>query len=89
MLSKKDREIIQTVSKKYNVKRVILFGSSVKNPETANDIDLAVEGLHNKYFFRYCGELYFKLSKPVDLVDLTIKSKFSKLIKEEGIVIYG
>lgn len=89
MISKEDKEKICTISKKYKVKKVLLFGSSL-NPNTeANDIDLAVEGVDDRDYFKYCGELLFGLSKPVDIIDLKTKSKFNDLIKAEGVLIYG
>lgn len=89
MLSQEDKEKICSISKKYKVKKVLLFGSSLEQGAEANDIDLAVEGVADKFFFTYCTELYFNLSKPVDLVDLTSKSKFNDLVRSEGVVIYG
>jgi predicted nucleotidyltransferase len=89
MLSKEEKDIICAISNKYKVKKVLLFGSSLEEGVTANDIDLAVEGVPRRDFFKFYGELYFNLSKPVDLVDLSTKSKFNDIIKTEGIVIYG
>lgn len=89
MLSKEDTKKICTISKKYNVKRVLLFGSSIDPNSEAKDIDLAVEGINGRDFFSYYSELYFGLSKPVDLVDLKNKNKFADLVRIEGLVIYG
>ena len=88
MLSKNDKEIINMISKKYSVKKVILFGSSLSNDDEAADIDLAVEGLDSGRFFEYYGELLFGLSKPVDVVDLSRKTRFTDYISRKGVVIY-
>ena len=40
-------------------------------------------------FYRYYGDLMFALSKPVDIIDLSVSSKFSSLIKQEGVFLYG
>ena len=88
LLSNNDKEIIIKLAKKYELKRVILFGSS-KDKLDSNDIDLAVEGLDPRVFFKFYWELYRDLSKPVDLIDLTVDCLFNELIKEEGLVIYG
>jgi hypothetical protein len=55
----------------------------------AHDIDLAVEGVSPKDFFRFYGDLMFALSKPVDVVDLSGQSKFLDLIRREGVPLYG
>jgi len=88
MISTEDRDKIRDISKKYNVKRVLLFGSSVNPDIDGNDIDLAIEGVEPKVFFKFYGELLFALSKPLDLVDLSRKSRFTEFIKRKGIVIY-
>jgi hypothetical protein len=54
-----------------------------------NDIDLAVEGIRPNVFFKFYGELLRSLSKPVDLVDLSRKSLFNRIIEEKGVKIYG
>ena len=89
MLEEKDKKIIQEISKKYHVKRVLLFGSSVDTTKESRDIDIAVEGISPMDFFQYYGEILFALSKPVDVIDLSGTSKFINLIKQEGVPIYG
>ncbi|KAA3617598.1 MAG: nucleotidyltransferase domain-containing protein [Calditrichaeota bacterium] len=89
MISNEDKEKIRAISKKYNVKKVLLFGSSIEPYTKANDIDLAVEGVEPRNFYKYCGELLFGLSKPVDVVDLSKKSRFTDFITRKGVVLYG
>ena len=89
MITEQDKKTIQEISKKYHAKRVLLFGSSVDSAKESHDIDLAVEGILPKDFFRYYGELLFALTKPVDIIDLSGASKFISLVKQEGISIYG
>ena len=89
MLSEIDKNTIQKISKKYHVKKVILFGSALYSKEESNDIDIGVEGLPYKDFFRYYGELILALSKPIDIIDLSGISKFIDMIKKEGTSIYG
>lgn len=89
MISDKDKEIIIKYSKKYNVSSVILFGSSTRNDRESNDIDIGVKGIEPGLFFDFYAELYKNLSKPVDLIDLSRKSLFSKLVEKRGIRIYG
>jgi predicted nucleotidyltransferase len=89
MISKADKKIIRELSEKYRVKRVLLFGSSLDPTKEGRDIDIAVEGIEPKDFFDYYGDLLLKLSKPVDVIDLSEKSKFVTLVKKEGKPIYG
>ena len=89
MISNKDKKIITDISKKYRAKRVLLFGSSLDPEKASRDIDIAIEGVAPKDFFSYYGDLMLALSKPVDVVDLSEQSKFSKLILQEGTLLYG
>ena len=89
MISEKDRQIIEGTAAKYHVKRVILFGSSLSPDKESRDIDIGVEGLEEKDFFAFYGELMCALSKPVDVVDLSTKSRFVELIQREGVPLYA
>jgi predicted nucleotidyltransferase len=75
--------------RKYQVKRAILFGSCLDPVRAGRDIDLAVDGLASRDFFRFYGELMCALSKPVDVVDLAGKSKFLDIIRSTGMLLYG
>ena len=89
MISDQDKNIIIGCAKKYNVTSVILFGSSIRDESVFNDIDIAVIGIKPSLFFKFYGELFKNLSKPVDLVDMSHKNLFTQLIEEKGIRIYG
>ena len=89
MLSDHDRLAIQNIGRKYNAKRIILFGSCCDPLTESNDIDLAVEGISDSLFFKFYSELIFSLSKPVELFDLKMKNKFSDLAASEGLLVYG
>ena len=89
MISDKDKKIILDLAQKYKVKRVILFGSGSKSSGKSRDIDLAVDGLPAKLFFKFYSELIFNLSQPVNLVDISKKTKFSEILTSEGIQIYS
>ena len=89
MVSPHDMETIKQLSRKYDVKKVVLFGSALDSQHEANDIDLAVDGVPPESYYRYCGELMMALSKPVDIVDLATPSKFVDLILKEGLVLHG
>ena len=89
MISEMDKQIITHCAEKYKVSSIYLFGSSLDKGGEPNDIDLAVEGIRPNVFFKFYGELMRKLSKPVDLVDLSGKSLFNQIIEEKGVKIYG
>lgn len=89
MISERDKKTIRELSKKYHVKKVLLFGSSLDPAKEGRDIDLAVEGIDPREFFDYYGDLMLELSKPVDLIDLSDESKFVTLVRRDGMPIYG
>jgi predicted nucleotidyltransferase len=89
MISEIDKKIIRELSEKYHIKRVLLFGSSLNPAKEGRDIDIGIEGIDPREFFDYYGDLLLKLSKPVDVIDLSIVSKFATLVKKEGVPIYG
>ena len=76
-------------ARKYQVACVILFGSSIVEGRDARDIDLGVKGIEPRLFFPFYGDLLMHLSKSVDLVDLSHKSRFTDLVEKNGVVIYG
>ena len=88
MLTKKEEEVIKQCAIKYKVSSVLLFGSSVSQKDAA-DIDLAVKGIRAGLFFKFYGELFKALDKPVDLIDLNdADNYFANRILEECRVIY-
>ena len=89
MITDTDKKIIEQLARKYHAKRVVLFGSSLSPTQEYLDIDLAVEGIEEKDFYTFYGELLFALSKPVDIVDLSKKTRFIELILREGIPLYA
>ena len=89
MVTEEEKQTIVKYAKKYNVLYVILFGSSLSNDKEANDIDLAVKGIEPSLFFKFYAELFKNLSKPVDLIDLSVKSSFCDFVEETGVKIYG
>ncbi|MCK4308560.1 MAG: hypothetical protein KAW42_01120 [Candidatus Atribacteria bacterium] len=88
MISENDMSIILKYAKKYKLKKIILFGSS-KERTKARDIDVGVQGVAPELFFDFCWELYRDLSKPVDVIDLSRDCQFNRLIKKDGLVLYG
>lgn len=85
MINEKDRETILAVARKYRVSKVVLFGSSLSEGAEARDIDIAIEGIADADYFAFYGELLCALSKPVDVIDLSRKSKFVDMVEREGV----
>ena len=85
MILEKDREAIRAIARKYQISKVLLFGSSLSEDAGARDIDIAIEGIADADYFAFYGELMCALSKPVDVVDLSRKSKFVEMIIREGV----
>lgn len=89
MISDKEKQIIIACARKFKVSTLYIFGSSLEKGTDYNDIDLAVKGIKPELFFDFYGELLRKLSKPVDVVDLSRDSLFNQIIEEKGKRIYG
>lgn len=89
MISNEDKYKLLKIAQKYNIAKLYLFGSNLKDKRDSNDIDLAVDGIADSLFFKFYGELIFSLSKPVDLIDLKKKSLLNEMIKSEGVLLYG
>lgn len=88
MISQKDRSMILKYAKKYNISEVYLFGSCVKK-EDANDIDIGIKGILPEHFFEFYGELLLNLSKPIDVVDISRDDSFNRLVRRDGVKLYG
>ena len=89
MISNEDKNRLVEIAERYSVSKLYLFGSNLDSKSEPSDIDLAVEGIADKLFFKFYGELIFALSKPVDLIDLKKKSSFNDMVRSEGILLYG
>lgn len=88
MLTNVDKDIIIQFARRYNLSQIYLFGSLIREDDSS-DIDLGVNGLKPELFFKFYGELSRKLSKNLDLVDLSQNSKFTEIVLKRGIKIYG
>jgi len=76
---------------RYGVTRVVLFGSLAwRRFGPTSDIDLAVEGLDPRRFFRADAELAREISRPVDLKDLADCPPLLRgRIEEEGTTLHA
>ena len=90
-LNREVRSAIKDFAKKFNLKRVYLFGSLVRkeNFHKNSDIDLAVEGLKSEKYLQAWGELEEALNHPFDLVQIEkATGTLKEIIKNEGVIIY-
>jgi predicted nucleotidyltransferase len=76
------------LAKEYGATKLLLFGSALNDPENANDLDLGVEGIQGIKFFEFGGMLETFINVEVDIVDLSVDSRFVSHIKKVGKYIY-
>jgi predicted nucleotidyltransferase len=76
------------LAQRYNVTKLIQFGSSINTLEEPNDIDLACDGLYDKNFFKFGVNIEKIFNKPVDLIPLKPESEFTDYINKNGRVLY-
>lgn len=90
MIPQHELEQAIEIAKKHGVGKLYLIGSSLyKDAEDIKDYDFAVSDVPVGKFFIFYGELFRKLSKNVDLIDLSgKKTKFKDIILQEGKLIY-
>lgn len=88
MINENDKQVIATLAAKFDVKSIVLFGSSAGRSSVGTDIDLGVSGISPKRYSRFYADPMWALSRPVDLVDLDKESIFTRLVRREGVVLY-
>lgn len=91
MLKPETLDYLREEAEKAGVTKMLLFGSCLYKPEDeAGDIDIAVEGSEKFDLFQFVGELLWtrRLSKRVDVVDLSDDLPISRLVRRKGVVIY-
>lgn len=88
MISSEIEETIRECASEFDVKTVLIFGSSLEDDPAARDIDLAVDGISPEMFFKFYARLFMALPKPVDLVDLSQDTPIASIIRAKGVSIY-
>jgi len=68
---------------------LVLLGSAAESPEEARDLDLACEGIPPERFYEVAGRIMQVLDFPVDLVDLSDNTRFTRYIRSKGRILYG
>src|SRR4029450_8717464 len=77
-----DRAI--ALAKTYGATRLILFGSALRHPDQARDLDLACDGVAGWKLYELGARLEEELQVPLDLVPLTPPSRLTRLIERRG-----
>ena len=80
-----DRAI--TLAKMYGATRLILFGSALRHPDQARDLDLACDGVAGWQLYALGARLEEELQVPLGLVPLTPPSRLTRLIERSGKVL--
>lgn len=85
------RRAARLLVQRYGVSRVVLFGSLAwRRFGPSSDIDLAVEGLPPRQFFRADAELAREIRLPVDLKLLSeCPSLLRRRIEDEGVTLHA
>jgi len=76
------------VARRYGARRVLLFGSALDAPDTARDLDLAVEGVTGWDFFRMSAEMEEAVRVPLDVIPLESPSPFVRHIQRRARVLH-
>ena len=67
---------------------IFLFGSGVTGKiKDGSDIDLAIRGCPQGYFFQLLGRLLWELDHSVDLVNLDTQDAFAQYLQKEGALV--
>lgn len=77
-----------SLAKEFGANKLILFGSVLEEPGTANDIDLACDGINGWKLYEFGARLEELLSVPVDVVALNPANRFTKYLEKKGSIIY-
>ncbi|MFV1951431.1 MAG: nucleotidyltransferase family protein, partial [Nitrospinota bacterium] len=86
---KSELERIVEISIEFGAEKVLLFGSSLEDIESAQDIDIAVSGIKPREFFEYYGKVSMEVDDEVDIIDLDdVREHLYKRILSKGKIIY-
>lgn len=78
-----------SIAKKYGVKKLLLFGSALWEPDKANDLDLACDGIPGWKIFEFGAAVEEELHILVDIVPLYPSNDFTRYIEKKGRVLYA
>ncbi len=76
------------VLRNLGARKILLFGSAAVSPETAKDIDLAVEGIPLSRLLEADVAVHDIFQFPTDLVSYEENPSFFEIIRRYGRVVY-
>ncbi|MCY3020250.1 MAG: nucleotidyltransferase domain-containing protein [Planctomycetota bacterium] len=76
------------VLRRFGARRIFLFGSAAGDPEHAQDVDLAVEGIPLRSLLAADAAAFRILDYPMDLVSKEDDPAFYEMIRLRGKVLY-
>jgi len=79
-------ELLPQLATRYGFHRAYVFGSVTRKGRFRrySDIDIAIEGLDDQQYFKFMADLYDRLEREVDVIQLE-KHRLHEQIKETGI----
>lgn len=86
-ISKGQIEKAITLAKEYGATRLLLFGSALENPNQANDLDLACDGIVGWKLYELGAELEEILGVELDIIPLTPANRFTRFIESKAKVL--
>ena len=78
----------EQVARKYGATKIILFGSTLEDMESAHDIDLICSGVSDGDFILMSSEMEELVSVPVDVFSTTPLTSFVDFNLKRGRVLY-
>ena len=77
------------IAKQFGASRLVVFGSFLKDPENARDLDLAVAGINDWAFFELAARLEEALRVPLDLISLDHANPITRQAERYGEELYA
>jgi predicted nucleotidyltransferase len=76
-------ETVKRLAREYGATRLVVFGSAADDPETARDLDVAIDGVPGWDIWELGGRIEREVDIPVDVIPLD-PSPFTDRIQETG-----
>jgi predicted nucleotidyltransferase len=87
-ITNENMQAVVDVLRSMGARTVVLFGSMVDTPETARDVDLAVEGIPLSRILEADVAVHDLLGVPTDLVSHEESPAFFDVVKDYGRILF-
>ena len=87
-VTQKQMQAVTEALRQMGARTVVLFGSMVDSPETANDVDIAVDGIPLRLILEADVVVHDILGVPTDLVSREENPLFFDVVRDYGQVLY-